>query len=628
MSIETTDPAPGAAVAAGRQAQGAAAQAQAQQAETYWRAALAQDPHATGALSGLGLALHTQGRFDEAEGVFLRLAELEPEQAMHWMNVGTARRCAGRLDEALFAFARAAALGAQSADFYYNVALAHVERNDFESARALLAKAFALAPEDTEIRYRYAQCCYECMQPDEALAALAGWENFEVPNQTVAADIGHLLMKLGAADQAELTVRQAATAIDADPQARLTLVQLLERTNKVAEAGQVLERLLRDPRSAALGTDLLLTQAQIAQRNGQYELACRLYRQAADGCTESRNRHYSLYPLAKALDAAGRYDEAYATLLEAHSSQAEYLRLVAPVISLRNAPLLSITAYGCDPADVAEWRDPGAPGTAESPIFIVAFPRSGTTLLELALDAHPQLQSMDEQPFLQGALDELSREALSYPDQMRQLTPAQLERVRAGYWARVAGKLKLAPGERLVDKNPLNLLRLPAIHRLFPNAQTIVAIRHPCDVLLSCFMQHFRAPDFALLCRDLPTLALGFRRAFDYWYQQQQLLAANVRELRYEQFVADFERQARGIIEFLQLPWSDSVLEPGALALEKRFISTPSYSQVVQPVHDRSVGRWQHYGSYFAEALPVIEPYLERWGYEGFPSGLRGSNSR
>jgi hypothetical protein len=141
-------------------------------------------------------------------------------------------------------------------------------------------------------------------------------------------------------------------------------------------------------------------------------------------------------------------------------------------------------------------------------------------------------------------------------------------------------------------------------------------------------MQHFRAPDFALLCHDLPTLALGFRRAFDYWYQQQALLAANVRELRYERFVADFERQARGLIEFLQLPWSDAVLEPAALALEKRFISTPSYSQVVQPVHERSVGRWQRYGKYFAEALPVIEPYLQRWGYEGFATGLRGSNSR
>lgn len=628
MPIETTDPAPSSESAGELLDRSASGQAEARQAETHWRAVLAQDPHNAGALSGLGLALHTQARFEEAEAVFLRLTELQPDQAMHWMNVGTARRCTGRLDEALYAFARASALGAVSADFYYNVALAHVERNDFESARALLAKAFALAPQDTEIRFRYAHCCYECLQPDEALAALAGWDKFEVPNQTVAADIGHLLMKLGATEQAEPAVRQAAAAIDADPQARLTLVQVLERTNRVAEAGQVLDRLLGDPRSAALGPDLLLTQAQIAQRNGQYELACTLYRQVADGCKETRDRHYSLYPLAKALDAAGRYDDAYATLVDAHQSQAEYLRQVAPVISMRNTPLLSIIGYGCDAADVAAWRDPGAPGAAASPIFIVAFPRSGTTLLELTLDAHPQLESMDEQPFLQAALDDLGREAVRYPEQMAQLSPVQLERVRCGYWERVRRKVNLAPGQRLVDKNPLNLLRLPAIHRLFPNAQTILAIRHPCDVLLSCFMQHFRAPDFALLCRDLPTLALGFRRAFEYWYRQQELLAANVRELRYEQFVADFEQQARSIIDFLQLPWSDSVLEPGALALQKRFISTPSYSQVVQPVHERSVGRWQRYRKYFVDAVPVVEPFLERWGYEGFGIGLSASNSR
>ena len=613
-----------------RLAAGLIEQGQPRAAEDHCRAALAQDPDHIGALSFLGLALHAQGRHEEAEFVYTHLAALRPSEALHWMNIGTARRCAGRLDEALYAFTRASALGANSADFYYNVALAHVERNDFESARALLARAFALAPEDTEIRFRYAQCCYECLRPDEALAALAGWEKFGAPNQTVAADIGHLLMKLGATDQAEPAVRKAAAEAGADAQARLTLVQVLERTNQVDEAAQVLAQLLADPRSTALGADLRLTQAQLAQRQGHHAEACHLYQEVTDGCKEARNRHFSLFPLAKALDAAGRYEEAYATLLEAHASQAEYLRQVAPVKAMRNAPLLSITEHSCDPGDIVAWQDPEAPTASASPVFIVAFPRSGTTLLELALDAHPQLRSMDEQPFLQNALDDLIGECARYPDQMRQLAPAQLDSVRSRYWERVAGKVQLAPGQRLVDKNPLNLLRLPALRRLFPNAHVILAIRHPCDVLLSCFMQHFRAPDFALLCRDLPTLALGYRRAFDFWYQQRALLRPDARELRYEQFVADFANQMRSVVDFLQLPWHDAVLAPGNQAQQKRFISTPSYSQVVQPVTDRAVGRWRRYERFFGEAVQTIAPYLARWDYAGLTSGtgLSGSNSR
>jgi hypothetical protein len=168
----------------------------------------------------------------------------------------------------------------------------------------------------------------------------------------------------------------------------------------------------------------------------------------------------------------------------------------------------------------------------------------------------------------------------------------------------------------LIDKNPLNILRLPAIRRLFPNAPIVLAIRHPCDVLLSCYMQHFRA-EFAWLCRDLDTLGLAYRRSLDFWYQQAGLLQPRVREIRYERFVVGFEEHVRSLAEFLELPWHDAMLSPGQRALDRGYISTPSYSQVVEPVHSRSVGRWRGYERHFAPALTHVRPYLERWGYEG-----------
>jgi len=198
---------------------------------------------------------------------------------------------------------------------------------------------------------------------------------------------------------------------------------------------------------------------------------------------------------------------------------------------------------------------------------------------------------------------------------MAGLTPAQLDTVRAKYWERVRGKVALKPGQRLVDKNPLNILRLPVIRRLFPNAPVLLAVRHPCDVMLSCFMQHFRAPDFALLCRDLPMLAHAYRKTFDFWHSQQAALQADVFELRYETFVDDFEACTRRVFDFLEVPWDDEVLSPAKRAEEKRFISTPSYSQVIEPVNNRSVGRWKHYERHFSDVLPILMPWLERWGY-------------
>jgi hypothetical protein len=276
---------------------------------------------------------------------------------------------------------------------------------------------------------------------------------------------------------------------------------------------------------------------------------------------------------------------------------------------------MEVTKYSCDPVDVATWDHSGAPSLEQSPVFIVAFPRSGTTLLELTLDAHPLLRSMDERPFIQDALDEIVALGIRYPEQLGRLSNAQLDQIRASYWGRVEQKVRLEAGQRLVDKNPLNLLRLPVIRRLFPHARILFAIRHPCDVLLSCYMQHFRAPDFALLCADLRTLAVGYRRGMDFWYQQAGLLQPAVREVFYERFVSDFDTQVRAISDFLQLPWDEGMLAPASHARSKGFISTPSYSQVVQPVNQKAVGRWRHYERHFATVLPELQPCLQRWGY-------------
>jgi tetratricopeptide (TPR) repeat protein len=587
-------------------------------AELVCRRALALAPQHRDGQMLLGLILHFEKRYREAEDVFAQLALQEPQEAGHWMNLGTARRGAKRYDDALTAYTRAAQLGATDASFYYNIGLTHLDRHDFDAARAVLSRAATLAPTDAEIRYRYAVACHECRRNEEALAALEGWEALPDLSAEVATNIGELLMKLGESARAQAALHEASLDPNLDPKVALTLVHAYERTNRLSEAHALFERLARDPRArAALGTDLLLTQAQLAERGADFETAAGLLRQILRDITELHQRHHQLFPLARCLDALGRYEEAFDTLLEAHRAQAAYLALANPGLSLRGVPTMAITQYGCDPADIATWNDAQAPAVAESPIFIVAFPRSGTTLLELTLDAHPLLKSMDEQPFIQNALDDMLALGARYPQELGRLSGSQLEQLRGSYWQRASRKVRLDPGQRLVDKNPLNILRLPVIRRLFPHARTLFAIRHPCDVLLSCFMQHFRAPDFALLCAELGTLALGYRRTMDFWYQQAQLLQPAVHEVRYESFVGDFETQVRGISEFLELPWDEGMLVPASHARSRGYISTPSYAQVVQPVNTKAVGRWHAYERHFAAVLPMLQPYLERWGYEG-----------
>jgi tetratricopeptide (TPR) repeat protein len=596
-------------------------------AERCAREALADAPGLLPALNLLAIALNAQSRNAEAARAFSELTQREPDNGPHWTNLGTTLRALKRYPEAVVAYSRAAELGERSADFLYNVGLLHIDRGDYEAARDVLGRAHAASPGDPEIAYHYAAACAETLDQDEGLAALVRWQAWPRLDTELVAKIGNVLMNLGDLDGA----RRAQDRALADPapsaQALVQLALGLERSNRVETAQQTLEKLRLHRDRPAIGEDFVLAEARLAERAGHHAQAARLYGQLVATCAEPERRHFHQFPLARAHDALGQSEQAFATLLEAHVSQVQWITRTQPEVASRKRETMRVTRFGCDPADVAQWNHEGAPAAAESPVFIVAFPRSGTTLLEHVLDAHPRLKTMDEQPYLQYAIGRLAGPGVDYPARMAALEPRQVEAARAYYWSLVRRRVPLAAGVQLIDKNPLNILRLPAIARLFPNARIVLAVRHPCDVLLSCFMQHFRA-EFAWQCRDLETLALAYRRTFDFWYQQAAILRPAVHEVRYETFVAGFEPQVRALAEFLDLPWTDALLEPGENARRRGFIAAPSYAQVVQPVHSRSVGRWHAYERWFEPVLPQLEADFARWDYAGFFTGMRPGSSK
>jgi hypothetical protein len=252
----------------------------------------------------------------------------------------------------------------------------------------------------------------------------------------------------------------------------------------------------------------------------------------------------------------------------------------------------------------------------DDPVFVVGFPRSGTTLLEQLLDAHPALVSFDEQPFLQHVVRRLDLEGIDVATATWALTPEQAMATRAAYFAEVAGVVADAGQRRAVDKNPLNMVRLPLLQNLFPRSRVILAVRHPCDVVLSCYMQNFRAPAFALTFETLESTARMYDRVFAHWTAAAERLQLPVLTWKYEDLVADTEGRARALFEFLQLPWQDSLLAFTERAKDKGAIKTPSYQQVVEPVNARSIGRWQAYQRHFTpEVMAHLAPWITRFGY-------------
>jgi tetratricopeptide (TPR) repeat protein len=570
--------------------------------------------HHPGALEVLGEILCSQGRHEEAVRVFNALTLMQPTVAAHWQNLGTVLRPAGRHAQSLAAFERALRLGPPTAGLLYNLGALQMDRLDYRAAHLALRDAAALAPCDARIRWTYAQCCYDMGYREEAVRAVADWETFEGLSVEITVTIAVLLVTSGAAHLAQRALQRLMANPPASGRAAVGFAFLLERLHRLDEARRVMQRLELEDRSLNADSERLAMSAVLADRAGRHEDAHRQLTSALSKQQEFVHRYHLLYPLAKACDALGRYEEAYTAAAEAHRSQLAFLERATGKASEEQSQLWALTANGCDPDDFALWESAGT-AMEGSPIFIVGFPRSGTTLLEQMLDAHPLLQSMDEQPFLLRAVARVTDQGIGYPTELGKLSGSDLNDIRAHYWDAVRNRVPLAPDQRLVDKNPMNMVLLPIIRRLFPNAPIILAIRHPCDTVLSCFLQHFRS-DLALLGRNLTALARSYSRAFGFWYSQSSLLRPHTHELRYEQLTADFATEVDRVCAFLQLPRHEAMLSPGEHARAKGFISTPSYAQVIEPVNARSLGRWKHYERHFGiEALALLTPWIERWGY-------------
>jgi hypothetical protein len=239
-----------------------------------------------------------------------------------------------------------------------------------------------------------------------------------------------------------------------------------------------------------------------------------------------------------------------------------------------------------------------------APIFLVGFPRSGTTLLDQILSSHSQLYCMEEKEiFAESVVDILMGEA--------SLDDSDVEARRADYWARVQEPLG---DRRLVDKLPLNIIFLPLIARVFPDARIIFALRDPRDAILSCLQQRFGMNAAMAQFLDLGNAAAYYDQVMTLMEACRARLPLKVHQVRYEDIVANLEGEARALTAFLDLPFESSMLDFRETAIT-RDINTPSARQVIEPLYNRSIGRWRRYAADMAPALPTLNQWAKRYGY-------------
>ena len=584
-------------------------------AEACYRQALRLDPKQPDALHLTGLLAYQSG--DAAGGLVLieKALAADPRQASFHNSHGVVLLALDRLIDAEQAFRRALARDPLYPEALNNLGNALQRQDRLDEAVAAYDRAVAAQPGYADAWRNRGRALHLAGRAEDAVASLRRSLGLQPGHTKTLRWLGDALGGAGERAEAEAAYRQALASDAGDAETQAALAALLERSSRLDEALAAGEAALRlNPRLLRAA----VTAARVHRRQGRTGAALAVL-DAAEGEREtppaapSDERAQAAFERGQILDRAGDYPGAYAAFERGNRLLAE--APAARRIDRSFFPKLIARLRARFSSDwIAGWQPDPAAAEAPSPVFLVGFPRSGTTLLDQILDAHPALSTMEEKDALDQVRRAVDRMPGGYPDALAGLDAAALADLRRLYRAEVAGHMGDLGGRTLVDKMPLNTIDAGLIHRLFPQARILLALRHPCDVVLSGFMQAMQPNAAMVLFDSLESTARFYAQVMELWAWYRTVLPLAVLPVRYEDLVADLAAEARRIVDFLGLPWDDAVLGYAEHA-KTRAISTPSYHQVVQPIYRRSVDRWRNYAFAFDEVLPLLQPFIAAFGY-------------
>ena len=431
------------------------------------------------------------------------------------------------------------------------------------------------------------------------------------------ANLAWNLKNQGRMEEARALYKESVAAAPTIRQTLLGWARLEEADRKFDAADTILKQM-----NAQYPNDpgLLLTRAVLLGRMRKYDEALAVLDELAKISNDGRLGPNELAEKGRLLDQMGRYDDAYAAFDEGKrlarelSGQA-YLDQLAENITTRLGGFFVAGRLQTLPRATVRTDVP-------QPIFVLGFPRSGTTLMEQTLSAHPKIVAGDELPLINDVTNLMPRmlnSPLSYPEALAELWMGDqregLDNLRDYYLQKVAqmGVLSHDPDKQIAwftDKMPLNETHLGLIALLFPEAPLIHVIRHPLDIMVSAMSNHFT---HGLFCASaLETAAKHYVRVMDLVQSYRSEMALRYLPVRYEDMVTDQEGTVRSVLDFVGAEFDPKCLQ---FHENQRYARTASYAQVTERLYDRSRFRYRHYRKHLEPVIPVLQPVIERLGY-------------
>jgi len=551
------------------------------------------------------------GLFKESEGFCRRALAVKPDYAWGHQVLGTALQCQGGPDQAIGCYQRALQLQPGQAEAHYLLANALSEAGRMSEAADHFRKAIQIKPDYLEALSNLGAALIDLDKPAEANQVLERALALSPGSPQVLCNLGALFASTGQNEEA-LRKYQRAMQVSPDfPEAAVNAANLLEMMNRVEEAQAIVDRV----RPAISGNPLLaLVIARLDRRKGHVQEAATVLEQTLEGelAPGMAGRIHS--ELGRLYDRLHDADTAYVHMVEGNRLQAE---IHADTYGSERAGFLAeiermegYLAEGLGRVPPHEGRFTGQ----KDPVFLFGFPRSGTTLMGQVLDSHAELQTLEERDTVGTMVRAFEKMTEGRDNALVGLSDAEIDSLRRVYFAKVKQFIDLRPGTVLVDKMPLSTMHAHVIWRVFPNARLILAIRHPCDACLSCFMQYFGMNQSNACFLSLSDTAMVYAKVMRLWQRIIQVLPLNYHRIRYEDLVSNFEHETRSLLDYIGMGWNDDVLKYAEHSKKSR-INTPSYHQVTQPIYQHAKFRWQRYARHFEPSMPLLQPYIDYFGY-------------
>jgi tetratricopeptide (TPR) repeat protein len=553
-------------------------------AVSSYRRAVVLNSHFAEAYNHLAQALMNLGQFSEALECCRRAIDLKPGFLEAHDNRGTAMLALGRLDEAQASYQQAIALDPGFAEAYNNLGAILQQRGQIEQAAASYRRALELNPNLAEGHNNLGNAFRSLGQLPQAI--LCYDRALQLDSRFVQAYCNRatVLRLQGLTEQAQASCR---AALKIDPQSAAATIVLAEASADRGGFGEA-EKLFKqaaslEPESVEAWAGLARLRKMTAADASWLSQAQLIVSAKLPPLKEITLR----YAIGKYLDDLREFDQAFPQFRRANE-------LTKMCRSPHDRQQLTRTVDSITRVYDSKWLSDFRQGAAEStrPVFIVGMLRSGTTLAEQILAAHPAVFGAGELAFWSAASE---KHRACTGDQGMLLTE-----LAADYDRLLRNQSNGAPW--VVDKMPTNFAFLGLIHAALPRARIIHMQRNPLDTCLSIYFQHFEmAVSYGNDLEDLAHYYREYLRIMNHW--RMTLPKGAMLEVPYEGLVADQEGWSRRMLEFVGAPWDARCLE---FHRTNRTIVTASKWQVRQKISGSSVDRWRNYHNFLGPLLSLL----------------------